>query len=100
VNEFSAYPQPVPGGYRVMLRFAKDGKPKPLMCAEDRPHIFPTEGQAWAACTHHLLAYMNGHFRRDGAVIEAKSKADALFNLKPIRTKGRVIAVERRRMPA
>jgi len=38
MNMFSAYTQPVPGGYRVMLRFSKDGHPKPVMDAGDKPH--------------------------------------------------------------
>lgn len=26
MNKYSAYPQPVPGGYRVMMRFARDSQ--------------------------------------------------------------------------
>lgn len=96
MNEFSAYPQPVPGGYRVMMRFAKDGKPKPLMAPGDKPEIFQTERDAWQECCRHLLKYMNGpEYRRDGARIDpTRCKAEALFK------RGKRIEVERRRTEA
>lgn len=95
MNEFAAYPQAVPGGYRVMMRFAKDGKPKPLLTGGERSHIFSTREDALEACTKHLLAYMNGNYRRDGERMERYASADALF--KPVFRKGRKIEVERRR---
>lgn len=58
-NKYSAYPQPVPGGFRVMMRFARDSHPKPLMGEGEKPVIFPTESAAWKACAHHLLKYLN-----------------------------------------
>lgn len=99
MNEFSGFTRPVPGGHWAMLRFARDGQPKPLMDG-DKPFVFPSEVEALRAVNRHLLAYFNGAYRRDGAKIDAKCRAEKLFNLKPIRSKGKVIPVERRRMPA
>ncbi|AXV15102.1 hypothetical protein CYG48_04935 [Neorhizobium sp. SOG26] len=59
MNKYSAYPQPVPGGFRVMMRFARDSHPKPVMGPEEKPVIYPTESAAWKACAHHLLRYLN-----------------------------------------
>lgn len=59
MNGYAAYPKPVPGGFRVMLRFK------------------------------HLVSHLNGpEYRRDGAIIEAQSTADQAFNLKPFRQRG------------
>jgi len=102
MNEFAGYTRPVPGGHWAMLRFARDGHPKPLMDG-DKPFVFPTEVEALRAVNRHLLAYFNGHLVRDGEVIKAVSEADTHFNLKPFvkqRGKSRLIEVERRRMPA
>lgn len=60
MNEFAAFPRPTMGGYWVLLRFARDAHPKPLMRTDDAPHIFPTECEAWKECTRHLLRFMNG----------------------------------------
>jgi hypothetical protein len=81
MNEFAGYTRPVPGGHWGMLRFARDGKPKPIMGDGDKPIVFPTEVEALRAVNRHLLAYFNGSYRRDGAKIEARSEAEALFNL-------------------
>jgi len=93
-NRFDAYPEPLAGGcYRVMLRFAKDGEPKPLLERGDTPRIFQTEKEAWKASTESLVAYMNGNLRSE-IMADQTTPADALFpSLKPIRRNGRVIPV-------
>lgn len=97
MNEFAGYTRPVPGGHWAMLRFARDGHPKPLMGDGDKPIVFPTEVEALRAVNRHLLAYFNGDYRRDGAVIQAQSAADEMFpDLKPIFRKGKRIEVERK----
>ncbi|API52883.1 hypothetical protein BMW22_15770 [Rhizobium leguminosarum] len=92
MNEFAGYTRPVPGGHWAMLRFARDGKPKPIMGEGEKPIIFPTEVEALRAVNLHLLAYFNGSYRRDGEMIfAAKSAADRIF-----RGGGRVVEVERK----
>jgi hypothetical protein len=96
MNEFAGYTRPVPGGHWAMLRFARDGKPKPIMGKGEKPHVFPTEVEALRAVNRHLLAYFNGDYQRSGEKLQATSKADALFpELRPIFRKGKKISVER-----
>lgn len=96
MNKYSAYPQPVPGGFRVMMRFARDSHPKPVMGPEEKPVIYPTETAAWKACAHHLLAYLNfpilgGETTAPSIKDARREAADKLF-----RGGGRVVEVERR----
>jgi hypothetical protein len=100
MNEFAGYTKAVPGGHWAMLRFARDGKPKPIMGKGDKPEVFPTELEALRAVNRHLLRYFNGEYLRDGAKAERFAAADALFSLRPIRKNGRVIPIERRRAGA
>lgn len=92
MNQFSAYPQPVPGGYRLMMRFAKDSHPKPIMGPEDKPIIYPTESAAWKACAVHLLSYLNFPIVGETAASSsgARAKAEKLFL-----GGGRTVKVER-----
>jgi hypothetical protein len=93
MNRFAAYPQPVPGGYRLMMRFAKDSHPKPILGPGDKPIIYPTESAAWKACASHLLSYLNFPIVGETAVSassNARSKADRLFL-----GGGKVVQVER-----
>lgn len=98
MNCFAAYTVPVIGGFWAMCRFAQNAKPWPLM-DEDKPKVFPVRSDALIAAQGHVIQHINGTMRRDGAVLEARSKADALFNLNPTikqRGKQRPITVERR----
>lgn len=97
MNKYAGYAQPVPTGYRAMLRFCRDAKPLPVMAAGECPKVFSTEGEAWKEIALHLLAFMNGHeirgemFNVGGSVKEAKrAKFEKLFS------KGRVIEIERK----
>ncbi len=100
MNEFAGYTKTVPGGHWGMLRFARDGQPKPIMGEGGAPVVFPTEIEALRAVNRHLLKYFNGEYLRDGAKAERFAAADKLFSLKPIRKGGKVIEVERRRAGA
>jgi hypothetical protein len=100
MNEFSIGAQPVPGGFIAWFRKVHKVDNEILKGKGGHPIVYPTKAEAKAAAGEAMVAYLNGAIVRDGAIIEAKSKAEALFNLKPIRTKGRVISVERKRVPA
>lgn len=101
MNEYSGYTRPVPGGHWAMLRFAKDGQPKPIMGRGQKPVVFPTELEATKAVLKATFAYFNGDYRRDGVTITAVSKADATFpDLKPLYRNGRKIEREVRRASA
>ncbi|MDQ0320028.1 hypothetical protein QO002_002166 [Pararhizobium capsulatum DSM 1112] len=91
MNEYSGYTRPVPGGFWAMLRFAKDGQPKPLMGGGARPVVFPTELEATKAVLKATFAYFNGDYKRAGDRCQVpKIAADKLFR------KGRMIEVERK----
>ncbi len=95
MNMFAAYTQTVPGGYRVMLRFSKDGNPKPIMDVGDKPLVVPTKLEATQTALAHLLDYLNGDYQRCGerlptAVSEAEKQFGAIF------MKGRAIPIERK----
>lgn len=100
MNMFSGYPRPLPcGRYWAMLRFAKDGKPKPIMAEGGTPEVFNTELEAQKAVTKHLLAYMNGDYLRVGerlptAISEAEKQWGAIY------MKGREIKIERKAVKA
>ncbi|MBB2699792.1 UNVERIFIED_ORG: hypothetical protein GGI66_004486 [Rhizobium esperanzae] len=96
MNRFSAYPQPVPGGFRCMMRFARDARPKPLMAEGDRPQVFPDELAATKAALHHVLAYLNGNLVCSGE-IEGGSVKEAKFaaaDRKLFRGGGKIVEVE------
>lgn len=96
MNGYAAYPQPVPGGFRCMIRVCRDARPNPVMAPGDRPKIMDSEGEAWKEIALHLLAFMNGREIR-GETFEvvkpatvARAKAEMLFL-----GGGRTIQVER-----
>lgn len=95
MNCFSGYVREVPNGYWAMLRFARDGKPKPVMGEGDKPIVYPTKLAATEAALKHLLAYMNGDYLRVGEkAASARSEAEKAFGT--IFNKGKAIQVERK----
>lgn len=102
MNHFAAYTRQVPTGWWVMVRFARDGRPKPIMETGNKPKVFPTELKATQEALRHVLAYFNGEYLRYGEKASvAISEAEKLFpDLKPIRKNGKVIPVERKRRAA
>ncbi|MDH0126657.1 hypothetical protein N7376_22025 [Brucella intermedia GD04153] len=89
-------------GYYVMLRFARDGRPKPVMGEGDKPIIYPTKLEATERALQDLLAYMNTEYLRCGETASAaRTEAEKLFpTLQPIRKNGKVIEVTRKRAAA
>lgn len=102
MNCFAAYLKEVPMGYYVMLRFARDGRPKPVMGEGDKPIIYPTKLEATERALQDLLAYMNTEYLRCGETASAaRTEAEKLFpTLQPIRKNGKVIEVTRKRAAA
>lgn len=90
MNHLAAYPVPVPGGYRAMVRLSHKAQPWPVMDG-DKPAIYPTFDKAKIAAQEHVIEHINGTMRRDGVKCEAaKVAAERLFR------NGRKIEVERK----
>ncbi|MGC0052713.1 hypothetical protein ACNSPG_06555 [Brucella pituitosa] len=82
-----------------MLRFARDGKPKPVMGEGGAPIVYPTKLEATEEALKHLLAYMNSDYLRVGETASSKvTEAEKVFGT--IFKKGRKIEVERKRAAA
>lgn len=97
MNCIAAYPVPVPGGFRAMVRLSHKAQPWPLMSGEV-PTIYPTFDAAKIAAMEHVIKHINGTLRRDGETI-AICKADSAFpGLDPfVRNKaGKRVPVERK----
>lgn len=91
MNEFSGYAVEKPHGWWAMVRFSRDGKPKPILGPEQKPIVYPDELAATKAVLKHTFRYFNGDYRRDGVKCEAaKVAAERLFR------NGRKIEVERK----
>lgn len=58
-----------------MLRFARDGRPKPIMGKGAKPEVYQTELDAQKAITKALLTYFNGNLVRDGETLQAGGSA-------------------------
>ena len=79
-----------------MTRFARDGKPKPVMGEGDKPIVYPTKLEATEEALKHLLAYMNNEYLRIGETASSKvSEAEKAFGT--IFKKGKAIQVERKK---
>lgn len=92
MNKFSGYAKPIYNGWWGMVRFAKDGHPKPIMGEGDKPVVYRTELEAVKAVNERILKYFNGDYRRSGETLSAaRSEAEMLF-----RGGGKVIQIERR----
>ncbi|EJB02920.1 hypothetical protein Rleg9DRAFT_1735 [Rhizobium leguminosarum bv. trifolii WSM597] len=97
MNQFDAYAHPIRGGgYRAMLRFARDAEAKPLLNKGGDPEWFKDELTATTAALRHVLAYFNGHLVSSGEIggssifVARREKAERLF-----RKGGKVIEVRR-----
>ncbi|WP_245448002.1 hypothetical protein [Neorhizobium sp. T6_25] len=100
MNEFAIGYMPVAGGFIAWFRKVHKCDNEILKGKGGHPIIYETKAEAKAAAGEAIVAYINGPLVRDGAVVEAQSAADAVFNgLKPfIRQRGskRRTEVERR----
>jgi hypothetical protein len=54
MNDVAGFTKPVIGGHWAMLRFARDGHPKPIMEGA-KPKVFTTKLEAIKAVKDHLL---------------------------------------------
>lgn len=96
MNHFAAYVQEIPRGYRVMTRFARDGKPKPVLGEGGAPIVYGTKLEATEEALKHLLAYMNNEYLRIGETASStRSEAEKTFGT--IFKKGKAIQVERKK---
>ena len=100
MNEFSIGAQPFAGGFIAWFRKVHRCDNEILKGKGGHPIVYPTRAEAKAAAGEAIVAYINGSLVRDGAKLEASSKADQLFaDLKPFtRQKGsqRLTLVERK----
>lgn len=78
-----------------MLRFPRDGHPKPVMDEGHKPLILSCKLEATETALKHILAYNNGNYRRDGetlsTTLSAKKQLDQLFM-----GGGKVVQIERK----
>ncbi|WP_271024949.1 hypothetical protein [Rhizobium sp. RCAM05973] len=81
MNSFQIGAQSVPGGYLAWFRKVHRCDNEIIRGKGGHPIVYPTKAEAKAAAGEAMVAYLNGSMVRDGAVLEAKSKADELFNL-------------------
>lgn len=86
MNCYAAYPLKRGLGWWVMLRFARDARPHPVMEKGGKPKVFDTKGEAWEETAKHLLAFMNGHeirgerFNEGGSIKDARrAQAERMF---------------------
>ncbi len=102
MNHFSAYVREVPRGYWAMLRFARDGKPKPVMGEGAKPIVFETKLEATEEALRHVIAYMNGDYLRAGEIasMDPTEREQVFGSDGAIYRKGRKIEVERKRAAA
>lgn len=104
-NQYAAYVQEVPGGYRAMIRVCREAKPNPLMEKGEKPKVYPTKDEALTELLSHVVSFMNGRPIRGEQFNGGTntSSADAHFNLpRSVKAKGREkrTEVERRRITA
>lgn len=95
MNEFDGFAHPVRGGgWRAMLRFARDAKPKPLLDKGGKPIWYEDEVTATKAVLAHVLAYFNGHLVCSGEIAGGSIKAAKFEKAdKLLFRKGKVIPV-------
>lgn len=96
MNRYAFYVQEIcPGVWRPMVRFSKDGQPKPIMAKGNKPEVFGSEPEAYRALNRAVSAYFNGDYLRCGETLSksvvAKKKANSVFS-----GGGKVIPIERK----
>ncbi|QIO64808.1 hypothetical protein [Rhizobium leguminosarum] len=97
MNEFDGYAHPLRGGgWRAMLRFARDAEAKPLLNRGGDPMRFEDELTATKAALRHVLAYFNGNLVSSGEIaggtihLARRERAERLF-----RKGGKIVEVRR-----
>jgi hypothetical protein len=101
MNRYAFYVQEIfPGQWRAMVRFSKDGQPKPIMAKGNKPEIYGSEPEAYRALNKAVATYFNGEYLRCGETISKREanmrKAERIFmgggKVVPIEHKERVKA--------
>lgn len=87
MNMFSIGTHPVPGGHIAWIRKVHRAENEIIRGKGGHPIVYPTKAEAKAAAGDAMCAYLNGSLVRDGAIIEARSKAEELFNLPKVRAR-------------
>ncbi|MDE1995163.1 MAG: hypothetical protein KGI75_21855 [Rhizobiaceae bacterium] len=79
MNEFQIGTEAVNGGHLGWIRKVHRATNEILKDRRGDAIVFPTEDAAKAAAGEAMVAYLNTPMLRDGARVEAISKAEALF---------------------
>jgi hypothetical protein len=84
MNRYAFYVQEIfPGQWRAMVRFSKDGQPKPIMAKGNKPEIYRSEPEAYRALNKAVAKYFNGEYLRCGETISKsivnKRRIDKIF---------------------
>lgn len=102
MNNFAAYLREVHGGWWVMLRFARNARPSPILSKGGVPIIYTSELHATNEALQHVLAYMNGNYLREGETMSiTPTEREKVFGADgTIYRNGKAIKVERKRAAA
>ncbi|AYG59665.1 hypothetical protein [Rhizobium jaguaris] len=79
MNEFQIGTEAVAGGHLGWIRKVHRATNEVLRDHRGEPIVFSTQDAAKAAAGEAMIAYLNTPMLRDGARVEAISKAEALF---------------------
>ncbi|AYG66774.1 MULTISPECIES: hypothetical protein [unclassified Rhizobium] len=83
MNEFQIGTEAVAGGHNGWIRKVHRATNELLRDKRGEPIVFATQDAAKAAAGEAMVAYLNTPMLRDGARVEAISKAEAFFKPKP-----------------
>lgn len=82
MNEFQIGTEPVAGGHLGWIRKVHRATNEVLKDARGELIVFSSQDAAKAAAGEAIVAYLNTPMLRDGARVEVRSKAEALFKPK------------------
>lgn len=84
MNEFQIGTEAVTGGHLGWIRKVHRATNEILRDNRGEPIVFATQDAAKAAAGEAMVAYLNTPMLRDGARVQAMSKAEAFFKPKPV----------------
>ncbi|NTJ67290.1 hypothetical protein G6M50_04885 [Agrobacterium rhizogenes] len=88
MNAFQIGTEAVAGGHLGWIRKVHRATNEILRDSRGEPIVFATQDAAKAAAGEAMVAYLNTPMLRDGARVEAFSKAEAFFKPKPANIAG------------
>ncbi|MBN8951432.1 MULTISPECIES: hypothetical protein [unclassified Rhizobium] len=91
MNEFQIGTEAVAGGHLGWIRKVHRATNEILRDNRGEPIVFATQDAAKAAAGEAMVAYLNTPMLRDGARVEAISKAEAFFKLKSANAAGAAV---------